>query len=69
MEQEVKCQVQQELQRASCYAAMLNPLPPNESDSDEDVTAGLQGDAADDIHVSGGVFQRQPYTFNNQLKP
>jgi len=49
MEQEIKQQVQRELQRASCYAAKSNPHPLLEWDED---------------HVSGEVFQHQPYAFN-----
>ena len=48
MEQEIKQQVQRELQRASCYAAKSNPYPLLEWDED---------------HVSGEVFQHQPYAF------
>ena len=48
VEQEIKHQVQQELQRASCYAANLNPCPETKSECGED-------------HVPGKVFQHQHY--------
>jgi len=55
MEQEIKQRVQRELQRASCYAAKSNPYPLLEWDED---------------HVSGEVFQHQPYAFKpSQMKP